>query len=782
MAVALSWTGFVDTDISFSEFFGADHTIVARFMAQYPDAYEGPVVAEQGSGTFALGMGDFSASPDGSTKIMLVVGGQAMNFPVAIAPGTWHHLAVSVDVTTSARVFRVHLDGDQLGTGLTVASSTGSLPSGTLRIGKRTSGKVLNDRNAQFYGLVSEVGVFDRALTTSELGSLAAAPALGGAEKGLLAGISLRAGRRPARLARSMQPHGAAHLVATSGDHDSAADRVHLPLPTAHQPMDLPFPPGEAWKVIQGVNLQGGSHRGYACFCWDFVLADQPQAGVYPDGSDGAPLYAAAPGKVVTVRDVAPSGPAEYSNYIEVEQAPNEYCATLHVRQDSAEVEVGDDVATGAKLALTGDTGVKVGAHHPHVAVSDFPDKTTGFVTFPVAFRDYERRTASGGWTSVARGMPLQDEVVRNPPMPRFLPRGLSVHGAVTRGPDDLDVVATDLSGRAWRAHWAPGRYAGNWDRWRPVLSDVADAHTPVSVVSLDAKRLDVFAASSGGGTFTAAWDERVASGVWRGWWHVQGGTIPATGAVTAVSRGPGKLDAFHVSHDGGVWTAAWDHHVADGKWRGWWRIDGVKAVPGSHVEAVAREATKLDVFVAGVDGRTYTAAWDQHVAGGKWRGWWNILTGRIPPAGVVTAVSRRPHMLDIFHVSTDGRVYTAAWDHHVAGGKWRGWWPIGSVKANPGAPVGVVARDPDKLDVFVAGADGKVWTAAWDHHVADGKWRGWWHVQNGRAHPGSAVAVTSRRPHQLDIFVVGKDGGMYTAAWDHNVAAGKWRGWWHIG
>jgi hypothetical protein len=83
-------------------------------------------------------------------------------------------------------------------------------------------------------------------------------------------------------------------------------------------------------------------------------------------------------------------------------------------------------------------------------------------------------------------------------------------------------------------------------------------------------------------------------------------------------------------------------------------------------------------VFVAGKDGKTYTAEWDHIVAEGHGRGCCYILTGAIPPGGTVTAVSRDPNKLDIFLVSTDGGVYTAAWDQHVSDGKWRGWWRIG--------------------------------------------------------------------------------------------------------
>ena len=781
MAVALSWKGYVDTDQAFADFFDASHTITLRFLPQYPNAYEGPFVAENGSGTFGVGMGDYNRGSDGY-KLYLAVGTQSRDFATTLTPGRWYHLAVRCTVGAT-RTFKLYLDGVKLGSDLVVAAAASNLPQGTLRFGKRSSGQTVNGHDAQFFGLLDDVAIFTRALSVATINDLRNNVGhLTGNEADLLVGYSFNTGNLPAELARPVTYRGAARRVNTSANRDNTKDANLLPLPTKQQLMDLPFPPGEAWSVIQGVDQRAGSHRGYAAFCWDFMVADQPQGGVYPTGSDGAPFYASAPGRVITVRESAPSGTSQASNYVEIEQAPEEICAYLHLRRNSCEVDTNNKVTYGRQLALTGDTGVAVGAFHPHVAVSDKPDGTSGFVTFPVAFSDYEVRSGAN-WKSVSRGMPKTVEVVRIPPTPTtFGTRSLLHSNAVARGGSRLDVVATDVSGRAWVARWAPRTYAGNWDRWRPELKDVAADNTPVGLVSRDNNRLDIFVAGNNGKTYTGAWDRRFSNQQWRGWWNVLTGAIPPGGTVTGVSRAPDKLDIFLVSADGGVYTAAWDQHVAQGKWRGWWRIGNLTAQPGSPVAAVARDPDKLDIFVAGANGRTYTAAWDQHVANGEWRGWWNILTGRIPSGGTISAVSRAPDKLDIFLVSTDGRVYTAAWDQRVASGNWRGWWRIRNRRAIPGAPVAAVARDPNKLDVFVAGADGRTYTAAWDQNVANGSWRGWWNILRGSITPGSAVAAVSRHPRKLDIFIVSTDGRIYTTACDQNVAAGNWRGWWRIG
>ena len=97
------------------------------------------------------------------------------------------------------------------------------------------------------------------------------------------------------------------------------------------------------------------------------------------------------------------------------------------------------------------------------------------------------------------------------------------------------------------------------------------------------------------------------------------------------------------------------------------------------------------------------------------------------------------------------------------------------------GHPDYTCARDEDKLDLFVAGNDLRVWTAAWELGLACQQWVGWWTILDGKVSPASAVAAVSRDPDKLDIFAVDPNGGLYTAAWDQNVANAAWQGWWRI-
>ena len=145
----------------------------------------------------------------------------------------------------------------------------------------------------------------------------------------------------------------------------------------------------------------------------------------------------------------------------------------------------------------------------------------------------------------------------------------------------------------------------------------------------------------------------------------------------------------------------------------------------------------------------------------------------------MVSAVSRHPDKLDIFVVGTDGGVWTAAWEGKTPATQWEGWWPIPGVQAKVGSPVGAVARS-EMLDIFVVDTGGEIRHASWV--AGHPSWLGWLSVAGGRAAPGSLVTAVSRRPDLLDAFVVGTDGRVFTAAWQAKITGPNWQGWWPIG
>jgi hypothetical protein len=84
-----------------------------------------------------------------------------------------------------------------------------------------------------------------------------------------------------------------------------------------------------------------------------------------------------------------------------------------------------------------------------------------------------------------------------------------------------------------------------------------------------------------------------------------------------------------------------------------------------------------------------------------------------VPNGNTLTAVARRLDHLDLFVVGHDGGIYSTWWQE---GQPWADWFRIGRAEHNvPNTnTVAALARGPDRLDVFVVGHDGGIYTAAW--------------------------------------------------------------------
>ena len=346
-------------------------------------------------------------------------------------------------------------------------------------------------------------------------------------------------------------------------------------------------------------------------------------------------------------------------------------------------------------------------------------------------------------------------------------PATLPVVSGVSRSADKLDVFAAGTDHGIYTAAWQPGDAA--WRGWWRVAGGVAAPGTSIYGVSRSANKLDIFAVGTDHGIYTAAWQP--GDTAFRGWWRLAGGVAAPNTSVHGVSRSANKLDVFAVGTDHGVYTAAWQ--PGDTAWRGWWKIANGVAAPNTTVFGVSRSANKLDVFCVGTDRGVYTAAWEPGDT--TWRGWWRIGNLQVAPGTSVHAVSRSPDHLDIFAVGADQRIYTAAWQPGWP--TWHGWWQIAGGVAAPNTSVFGVSRSTDHLDVFAVGTDHGIYTAAWQPGWPT--WHGWWQIAGGVAAAGTSVYGVSRSTDHLDVFAIGTDHGIYTAAWQPGFTG--WHGWWRV-
>jgi murein DD-endopeptidase MepM/ murein hydrolase activator NlpD len=327
-------------------------------------------------------------------------------------------------------LYYVYVDGDVVcpdGFGGCALPMQGGQGTGVLRMGRPGASPISGSSESQYFGFLDDVAVFDSALSESDVEALSSAHRLEGSEASLLAGwtfddVTPSGGALPAKLSRpvswrvgtstSSTTSSFPHSAIVTQARENATDASLLPFPHHSSKLTLPFPKGEAWVVGQGWENTGVSHSGRAAFCWDFSLAGQPAS-----ATNGKPFYAAAGGEVVEVHDGESCG-VWPSNYVMIEQAPDEVGAYLHAVLGSLAVSQGQVIATGTKLANTGDTGnAPCGGFHLHFSLHNLPESQAGMlVTIPAAFSNYEVSTDGGGsWTAVAIGVPAQGDWVRNP-------------------------------------------------------------------------------------------------------------------------------------------------------------------------------------------------------------------------------------------------------------------------------------------------------------------------------------------------------------------------------
>ncbi len=138
----------------------------------------------------------------------------------------------------------------------------------------------------------------------------------------------------------------------TVGDKDAHHDDDHL--------YSLPYAPGRSYRVLQGYGSRF-SHKGLEEFAVDF---DMPE---------GTPVYAARGGVVARIEESNTRGCWEpgcgrYANYIVVLHSDGTTGEYYHLARDGALVEVGDSVAQGQRIGLSGNTGHTT-MPHLHFAV-----------------------------------------------------------------------------------------------------------------------------------------------------------------------------------------------------------------------------------------------------------------------------------------------------------------------------------------------------------------------------------------------------------------------------
>ncbi len=410
-AIAMSWPAAAGTDFDLDAWLEDDHTIFVKFAPQYPMATTAAVLGENGGGTYLFGTFDYNATIPGP-KLVLAIGDRFEDWSFDMVPGQWVSAALVADREGDDIVYTVWANGRRLNPAFQVPVNALEFPTGSVRIGQRTS--LAPGPIRQFYGLIDDVVVFDSALDDEDVEEMSALEYLfTGRERGVVATMLVEELDDADIPETSLDLSGTATIVDIE-DHTSNASE-HFVEPFAGTPLQLPFEPGVAWEVVRGYADRTTHHVGVGAFGLDFKVAGFPALPAYPEGTAGAPVLAAAPGTLIASDDSRASG-QQPANFVEIEHDIGEYARYLHIQRGSGQGTLGLEVEAGTPIGLAGDVGATApGVNQIHFELGSRPSSAESGVTYPAVFRDFERQADDGSWVPVSRAVLQEGDVVRRP-------------------------------------------------------------------------------------------------------------------------------------------------------------------------------------------------------------------------------------------------------------------------------------------------------------------------------------------------------------------------------
>ena len=355
-----------------------------------------------------------------------------------------------------------------------------------------------------------------------------------------------------------------------------------------------------------------------------------------------------------------------------------------------------------------------------------------------------------------------------------------SVISAYSKRGERIDLAVVDRNGTVRRSFWDVTLDGGRWQTWLAVRGALAPLHTEVAIAERRAEQATALMVDREGVMRANEWEGDIRRLVPSG--QPQLGTNAArsfaNAEVTLVSRAPDLLDAFLVNDSGGIVSNWKNANVDGGAWHDWFPIGAPTnmAPAGTRVAAISRFTAQLDLFVTGNDGGVYSNWWNATADNGQWHAWFRIggEPQFFPPGAPVAAVVREPQHVDLFVAGYDG-VYTNWWDANVDGAVWHQWTRIGPATRfiRPGSRIAAVARQPGQLDIFAVDQTGQVKSAWWNIASPGYLWSDWFGIgPAGASLAGSPVTVIARHANRLDIFVAGRFGGVFTSSWERDPSA----------
>jgi hypothetical protein len=239
--------------------------------------------------------------------------------------------------------------------------------------------------------------------------------------------------------------------------------------------------------------------------------------------------------------------------------------------------------------------------------------------------------------------------------------------------------------------------------------------------------------------------------------------------AIAHDPANPDFVDVFATGEDNKI-------HWAYGDWHTWLPLDSLGSIPpGAAITAVRRTPSEMVLFVVGQSGELFYT--QRRLTDPNFSDWNRIpnsvSTGFAPsftPGSEVTVLVDEAQVLHLFAVNTSDQNA----DNHdictyaltVNSSNNSSWLYVGNIKVRAGTVVAGVVDHTASSEVMihlfaVSASDGKVCCITYQSTNAIG-WNQPWTPCSTSVPADAPITAVWRAPQRADVFVVGKDGGVY--------------------
>jgi hypothetical protein len=262
---------------------------------------------------------------------------------------------------------------------------------------------------------------------------------------------------------------------------------------------------------------------------------------------------------------------------------------------------------------------------------------------------------------------------------------------------------------------------------------------------------------------------------------------FPVNTQISAVSRTPGRIDAFAIGNDGTMYSAFYN----GSSWTKFSRLlisaqPTPSAPPGAPIAAISRDPDHIDLFYIDNLGELQTVWWDS-TSGSYHVNVLNSAQTEVANGGRGTAPPGTP----VAAIGNSQAIHVALVDYYGAVEHFRwsssdGWhaadwvFGLGTGTALLRTPVTVVWHSPQSgIELYLLNRDGTVWNSWCGSHAPDCPNLSDWHPAQFASAPvfpaRTPVAAFSRDSNHEDVMAVDAAGQVWRAFWDGT-------GWSHSG